>query len=95
MAVKLRLTRVGRHKLAIYRLVASDSRSPRDGRFIEVLGTFDPNANPAKVNLDEEKVLSWLNKGAQPTDTVRNIFQHQGIMKKHHDAKVKAAKKGE
>lgn len=96
MAVKLRLKRVGRHKLAIYRIVAADSRAPRDGRFIEIVGTYDPNTNPATVNVEEDKVLAWLNKGAMPTDTVRNIFQKQGIMKKHQMAKVAAKKaKGE
>lgn len=96
MAVKLRLKRVGRHKLAIYRIVAADSRAPRDGKFIEIIGTYDPNTNPATVKVEEEKALAWLGKGAMPTDTVRNIFQKQGIMQKHHIAKVAAKKsKGE
>ena len=91
MAVKLRLKRMGAKKAPFYRIVAADSRSPRDGRNIEEVGTYDPTRNPAAVNLDEEAVLKWLNNGAQPTDTVRNILSHAGLMKQFHDGK-KAAK---
>ena len=91
MAVKLRLKRMGAKKAPFYRIVAADSRSPRDGRNIEEVGTYDLTRNPAAVNLDEEAVLKWLNNGAQPTDTVRNILSHAGLMKKFHDGK-KAAK---
>ena len=91
MAVKLRLKRMGAKKAPFYRIVAADSRSPRDGRNIEEVGTYDPTRNPAAVNLDEEAVLKWLNNGAQPTDTVRNILSHAWLMKKFHDGK-KAAK---
>lgn len=85
--VKLRLKRMGAKKAPSYRIVAADSRSPRDGRIIESVGFYNPTTNPATVKLDEEKVMKWLNAGAQPTDTVRNIFSKQGIMKKFHEAK--------
>ncbi|WP_048602522.1 30S ribosomal protein S16 [Rubeoparvulum massiliense] len=87
MAVKIRLKRMGAKRKPFYRVVVADSRSPRDGRFIEEIGTYNPVASPAEIKLDEEKALSWLQKGAQPTDTVRNIFSQQGIMKQYHDAK--------
>lgn len=87
MAVKLRMTRMGAKKRPFYRIVAADSRSPRDGRFIELLGTYNPCTNPAKVNLKEEEILKWLNNGAQPSDTVRNLLSKQGIMKKFADSK--------
>ena len=69
------------------RIVAADSRSPRDGRFIELLGTYNPCTNQAQVNLKEEEILKWLNNGAQPSDTVRNLLSKQGIMKKFADSK--------
>ena len=87
MAVKLRMTRMGAKKRPFYRIVAADSRSPRDGRFIELLGTYNPWTNPAQVNLKEEEILKWLNNGAQPSDTVRNLLSKQGIMKKFADSK--------
>ncbi|MGO2637876.1 MAG: 30S ribosomal protein S16 [Enterococcus viikkiensis] len=68
-------------------MVVADSRSPRDGRFIETVGTYNPLKDPAEVVLKEENVLNWLQKGAQPSDTVRNILSKEGIMQKHHDAK--------
>ena len=71
MAVKLRLKRMGGKQKPFYRIVAADSRSPRDGRFIETVGTYNPIKNPAEVTVDEEKALDWLNKGAIPTETVR------------------------
>ena len=89
MAVKIRLTRTGRHNLALYRIVVADSRSPRDGRFIEVLGTYNPNTKPATVTINEEKALKWLGNGAQPTDTVRTLLKSEGIMNKFHLAKNK------
>ena len=89
MAVKIRLARTGRHNLALYRVVAADSRSPRDGRFIEVVGTYEVTSNPAKVTLNEEKVLAWLNNGAQPTDTVKSILSREGILAKYAASKVK------
>ncbi len=85
--VKLRLKRMGAKKSPFYRIVVSDSRDRRDGREIEVLGNYDPTKNPAVVNIDEEKTLKWLNNGALPTDTVRNILSNQGIMKKFADGK--------
>ena len=74
MAVKLRLKRMGAKKSPFYRIVAADSRMPRDGRFIEQLGTYDPRQNPAKVSLKKEEILKWLGNGAQPSDTVRTSF---------------------
>lgn len=87
MAVKIRLKRLGAKKAPFYRIVAADSRSPRDGRNIEVIGTYNPTKNPAIINIDEEKALKWLNNGAIPSDTVRNILSKEGIMKKFADAK--------
>ena len=87
MAVKLRLTRMGATNAPVYRVVAADSRAPRDGRFIEVVGLYNPTANPAIVDINEELALKWLNNGAQPSDTVRNLFSKQGIMKKFHEGK--------
>ncbi len=89
MAVKIRLKRMGAKKSPFYRIVAADSRSPRDGRFIEQLGTYDPRQNPAVVTIKEEEVLAWLNKGAQPSDTVRSLLSQKGIMKKFAEAKAK------
>ena len=87
MAVKLRLTRMGAKKAPVYRVVAADSRAQRDGRFIEVVGLNKQTANPAIVDINEELALKWLNNGAQPSDTVRNLFSKQGIMKKFHEGK--------
>ena len=87
MAVKLRLLRMGAKKATFYRIVAADSRAPRDGRFIELLGTYDPRTNPAKVTIKEEEVLKWLNNGAQPSDTVKNLLSKEGIIKKFADSK--------
>ena len=89
MAVKIRLTRTGRHNLALYRIVVADSRSPRDGRFIEILGTYNPNTKPATVTIKEEETLKWLSNGAQPTDTVRTLLKSEGIMNKFHQLKNK------
>ena len=87
MAVKLRLLRMGAKKAPFYIIVAADSRAPRDGRFIELLGTYDPRTNPAKVTIKEEEVLKWLNNGAQPSDTVKNLLSKEGIIKKFADSK--------
>lgn len=87
MAVKIRLKRMGSKKRPFYRVVVADSRSPRDGRFIETVGTYNPSVEPAEVKLNEELVLSWLNNGAQPSDTVKNLLSNAGIMKKFHEAK--------
>ena len=82
MAVKLRLTRIGSKKNPIYRVVAADSRSPRDGKFIEILGTYDPMTEPVKLNLDEEKIKAWLQKGARPSDTARAFLIGRGLLPK-------------
>ena len=88
MAVKLRLKRMGAKKRPFYRIVAADSRSPRDGRFIEEVGYYNPIVEPKEVKIDEEKALKWLNDGAIPTDTVRDLLSSQGIMKKFHETKM-------
>lgn len=86
--VKLRLQRFGAKKRPFYRIVAADSRFPRDGRFIEILGTYNPITQPAEIKIDEEKALKWLNNGAQPTDTVRSLLSRQGIIKKFNEQKL-------
>ncbi len=87
MAVKLRLKRMGSKQRPFYRIVAADSRFPRDGRFLEVVGTYNPITTPAEVKVDEEKAIYWLTNGAQPTETVRNILSKEGIMKKYAESK--------
>lgn len=82
MAVKLRLRRMGKKKQPIYKVVAADSRSPRDGKFIEAIGLYNPKTNPATVDIKEERALYWLGVGAQPTDTVKNLLSNQGIILK-------------
>ena len=89
VAVKLRLKRMRSKQKHIYRIFAADARSPRDGRFIETVGTYNPLKNPTEIKVDEEKALTWLNNGAQPTDTVRSILTESGIMKKYADSKTK------
>jgi small subunit ribosomal protein S16 len=78
MAVKLRLMRMGKKKQPTYRLVAADSRSPRDGRFIEIVGTYDPRTEPSTVRIDNDKAVDWLRKGAQPTDQARKLLEISG-----------------
>ncbi len=85
--VKIRLKRMGAKKAPFYRIVVADSRSPRDGAFIENIGTYNPLTNPAEIKINEELTLKWLNNGAVPTDTVRNILSKAGIMKKFHEQK--------
>ena len=87
MAVKLRLKRMGSKAKPFYRIVAADSRSPRDGRFLEVIGTYNPIKGSEVVTVNEEKALYWLNNGAQPTDTVRSVLSKQGIMAKFAESK--------
>ncbi|TAH17461.1 MAG: 30S ribosomal protein S16 [Cytophagales bacterium] len=82
--VKMRLARRGRKKLAIFDIVIATSRSPRDGRFIEKLGVYNPNSNPATIEFDENKAFDWLMKGAQPTDTMRRILSYKGVMFRKH-----------
>ena len=87
MAVKIRLKRMGAKKSPFYRIVVADSRSPRDGKFIKLLGTYNPLTTPAEIKINEELALEWLRNGAIPTDTVRNLFSEVGIMEKFHNAK--------
>lgn len=87
MAVKLRLRRMGKKKQPIYKVVAADSRAPRDGKFIEAIGTYHPKSNPAQVEIDEDRALYWLNVGAQPTDTVKNLLREKGITLRRELAK--------
>ena len=87
MSVKIRLKRMGSKKRPFYRIVVADSRSPRDGRFIETVGTYNPLTEPEQVTLKEEAIMNWLSNGAQPSDTVRNILSKAGVMKKFHDSK--------
>ena len=88
MAVKLRLKRMGAKKRPFYRIVAADSRSPRDGKFIENIGTYNPITEPAEVKINEELALKWLSDGATPTETVRDLFRRQGIIEKFHQQKI-------
>ena len=81
MAVKIRLRRMGKKKAPFYRVIVADSRSPRDGRFIEEIGTYDPNQDPSVFNIDEEAAKKWLANGAQPTETVGKLFKLAGITK--------------
>ena len=80
MAVKIRLRRMGAKRAPFYRVVVADSKSPRDGKFIEEIGTFDPMKNPAEVKIDVEKAQQWIKNGAQPTDTVKVLFKKSGII---------------
>lgn len=88
MAVKLRLKRMGSKKKPFYRIVAADSRVTRDGKFIELVGTYNPVSEPAEVKINEEVALKWLSNGAQPTDTVRDLLSKNGVMKKFHESKM-------
>lgn len=87
MAVKIRLKRMGAKKAPFYRVIVADSRSPRDGRFIDTIGTYNPLTTPAEIKLNEESAIRWLNNGAIPTDTVKNLFSKAGIMEKYHNLK--------
>lgn len=87
MAVKIRLKRMGSKRNAFYRVVVADARKPRDGRFIEELGYYNPTTEPATIKINEEKALEWLNKGASPSDTVKSLFRKEGIMAKYHEQK--------
>lgn len=84
MAVKIRLARHGKKNYAYYHIIVADSRAPRDGRFIELIGSYNPNSNPATIILDNDKALDWMNKGAQPTDTCRRILSYKGVLLKKH-----------
>lgn len=89
MAVKIRLTRMGSTKRPAYRIVATDSRTKRDGEYLEKIGTYNPLTNPATVDINKEVALKWLGNGAQPSDTVKNLFSKAGIMKEFADSKNK------
>jgi len=82
LSVKIRLRRIGAKKHPFYRLVVADTRSPRDGKFIEILGTFDPMTDPVKLTIDQEKIKAWLKKGARPSDTARALLIDQGLLPK-------------
>ncbi|MBE6068243.1 MAG: 30S ribosomal protein S16 [Clostridium lundense] len=82
MAVKIRLRRMGAKKAPFYRVVVADSRSPRDGRFIEEIGYYNPITEPATIKIDEEKAIQWVNKGAQPTEIVKRLFVKSGVSEK-------------
>ena len=87
MAVKIRLKRMGAKKAPFYRVIVADSRSPRDGRFIDTIVTYNPLTTPAEIKLNEESAIKWLNNGAIPTDTDKNLFSKAGIMEKYHNLK--------
>ena len=89
MAVKLRLKKGGAKQRPFYRIVAADARSPRDGRFIDTIGTYNPIPSEYEVNIDEEKAMYWLTNGAQPTDTVKNLLSKKGIIAKYTESKTK------
>ncbi|KNF08784.1 30S ribosomal protein S16 [Gottschalkia purinilytica] len=87
MAVKIRLTRMGSKKKPFYRIVVADSRSPRDGKFIEEIGYYNPISEPKEVKISDEKAVKWLKSGAKPTDTVSSLFKNNGIYEKFEEAK--------
>ncbi len=87
MAVKLRLMRMGKKKQPTYRVVAADERSPRDGRFIETIGTYEPRLEPSRVNVDNEKAVAWLRKGAQPTEPVQKLLKISGAWEQYTSGK--------
>ena len=87
MSVKIRMRRMGSKRKPFHRIVVADSRMPRDGRFIEEVGYYNPLTNPDEVKLEEDKIFEWLEKGAQPSDTVRSLLSKAGLMTRYHDAK--------
>ena len=87
MSVKIRMRRMGSKRKPFYRIVVADSRMPRDGRFIEEVGYYNPLTNSDEVKLEEDKIFEWLEKGAQPSDTVRSLLSNAGLMTRYHDAK--------
>ena len=93
MAVKIRLKRMGAKKRPFYRIVVADSRFPRDGRFIEEIGYYNPIENPTVVKVDKDLALKWLKEGATPTDTVRDILSKEGVLKEFHESKTKKTTK--
>ena len=95
MSVKIRLRRTGRSKQPYYRIVVADSRSPRDGRFIEIIGQYAPRQGETALNLKADRVNHWLDNGAQPTDTVRSLLRKAGILKSRHEARLADKLKGQ
>ena len=93
MAVKIRLRRVGRKKAPMYRIVVADSKSPRDGKFIEIVGQYQPRTGDKAINLDAARVNHWLDVGAQPTDTVRSLLRKAGLLKERHQARLATKRK--
>ena len=93
MSVKIRLRRTGRKKQPLFRIVIADSRSPRDGKFIEVVGQYAPRQGENALNLKTERVNHWLDNGAQPTDTVRSLLRRAGVLKKRHEQRLGIEKK--
>lgn len=89
MAAKIRLKRMGAKKNPFYRLVVADNNSPRDGRFIEEIGYYDPTKQPEVLNIDEEKAMKWLANGAQPSDTAKSLLRKAGVLEKFHESKKK------
>lgn len=87
MSVKIRLKRMGAKKRPFYRIVVADSRSPRDGRFIEEIGYYNPISEPKEIKIDDEKAVKWLNNGAKPTDTVNSLFKNNGVLEKFEESK--------
>ncbi|HZK86156.1 MAG TPA: 30S ribosomal protein S16 [Desulfosporosinus sp.] len=87
MATKIRLCRIGAKKNPIYRMVIADAKAPRDGRFIEQIGYYDPSTNPVVLKIDEEKALKWLSTGAQPSSTAKSLLSQSGIIAKFHESK--------
>ncbi len=93
--LRIRLTRMGRRNRPFYRVIVVDSRKRRDAAYVDMLGYYDPIKNPAISNINEERAVEWIMKGARPTDTVRSIFSKFGIMQKVHELKLEKKKKGE
>ena len=88
MAVKIRLRRVGRKKAPMYRIVVADSKSPRDGKFIEIVGQYQPRTGDKAINLKSDRIHHWLDNGAQPTDTVRSLLRKAGVLKQRHETRL-------
>ncbi|SPF54955.1 30S ribosomal subunit protein S16 [Candidatus Desulfosporosinus infrequens] len=89
MATKIRLCRIGAKKNPFYRMVIADAKAPRDGKFIEQIGYYDPTKSPIVLNIDEEKALKWLSTGAQPSNTAKSLLSQSGILTKFHESKNK------
>lgn len=89
--VRIRLLRTGKRKQPSYRVVVADQRAPRDGRFVEILGHYDPLTNPSQISIDEEKALNWLGRGAQPSESALALLKRTGIWQKHKTTKTKAS----